>query len=81
MIAMDDSVLDWNNSFVFQEADVKTGFTYRTQMASRKGFEFIETPTKKAADVIMVERFVALVKEQDVAALGKFADSAFKTQQ
>ena len=81
MISKDDFVLDWNSSFVFQEAEVKTGFTYRTQMASRKGFDFIETPTKKAADVIMIKRFSTLVKEQDVAALDKFADSGFKTQQ
>ena len=80
MIAMDDFVLDWRNSFVFQEADVKTGFTHRTHMESRKDFNFIETPAEKAADVIMIERFVALVKEQDVAALDQFADNAFKTQ-
>ena len=81
MISMDDFVLDWHNSFVFQESEVKTGYVHRTGMASRKDFEFIETPAEKAADVIMVERFVALVKEQDVAALNDFADNAFKTQQ
>lgn len=81
MISMDDFVLDWNNSFVFQEADVKTGFIHRTAMASRKDFDFIATPADKAADVIMIERFVELVKDQDVAALNDFSEKALKTQQ
>lgn len=81
MISMDDFVLDWNNSFVFQESEVKAGFVHRTEMASRKDFAFVETPAEKAADVIMIDRFIELVKHQDIAALNDYADKALKTQQ
>lgn len=41
MIVLDDFVLDWNNSFAFQNPDTKCGYIHRNGMAARQDFTFI----------------------------------------
>ncbi|MDJ0946610.1 MAG: Gfo/Idh/MocA family oxidoreductase [Kiloniellales bacterium] len=57
MITMDDFVLDWTNSFAFDNPGIRAGFTHRSGMATREAFSFIETPSEVPQDVLMIERF------------------------
>lgn len=63
MFQLDDFVLDWTQSFAFQNPDIKTGYLHRTGMATRKDYRFVEAPSSKAADVWMIENFGRLVVE------------------
>ena len=59
MIAMDDFVLDWTNSFASQNPSIPCGYVYRTGMGDRSEFSYIETPSEIPQDVLMMERFAA----------------------
>ena len=81
MITLDDFVLDWTNSFAFQNEDIKTGYMHRTEMATRKDFVFVETPSNVPGDVLMIDHFAELVKSGDEVAKKKYANDTLKTQQ
>ena len=40
LIAMDDFVLDWTDSWAFKNPDIKIGYSHRTGMATRKDVTF-----------------------------------------
>ncbi|MDJ0740375.1 MAG: Gfo/Idh/MocA family oxidoreductase [Gammaproteobacteria bacterium] len=80
MLSLDDFVLDWTNSFAFKNDDVATGYVYRSDMATRKDFAFVETPSDTAGDVLMIEHLAALAQSDDDAARGSYREAALRTQ-
>jgi predicted dehydrogenase len=81
VIAMDDFVLDWENSWSFKNADEKAGYLHRTGMASRSGFTFHPVPAPRAAEVAMVENFAALATSGSPAERNACADATLRTQE
>ncbi|MEM7024803.1 MAG: Gfo/Idh/MocA family oxidoreductase, partial [Pseudomonadota bacterium] len=80
MITMDDFVLDWANSFAFQNSAVPTGYTHRSGMADRDAFVFVETPSDTAQDILMIERFAEVASRGDAAARNALAQASLRTQ-
>ncbi|MDJ0709541.1 MAG: Gfo/Idh/MocA family oxidoreductase [Woeseiaceae bacterium] len=80
IITMDDFVLDWHDSFPFQNADVPVGYVHRSGMATRKNFEFVETPSEAPGDVLMIERFAEVAGLNDRARRDSYAQAARLTQ-
>ena len=81
MITVDDFLLDWTNSFAFDNPGIKTGYTHRTGMATRNDFTFIETPSDVPADVLMIDHFTELAISGDRRAAAPYAAASLKTQQ
>jgi predicted dehydrogenase len=80
-IEMDDFVLDWNSSFAFKNADVPTGYSHRTGMATRKDVTFIPTPSSIAGEVAMVQDFVELATSKNAALRAESISVSLKTQE
>jgi len=81
VIAMDDFVLDWANSFAFKSPKIKAGYTLRTGMATRQDATFVPTPSKTAQEVAMIEDFAELAVSGNVAQRAGHADASLKTQE
>ena len=79
VVSMDDFVLDWHESFAFQNEALAAGFTHRAGMATRGEFSFHGTPSHKPGDVLMVERFAELTA--DPAAGAAHGQATIETQQ
>ena len=80
MIAMDGLVLDWTNSFAFDNPRIETGFTHRGGMATRPEFRFTETPSESPQDVLMVENFAAAVEAGPTPLREAYARASLETQ-
>ena len=80
MITMDDFVLDWHNSFAFQNAGIPVGYTHRTGMADRAAFSFVETPSQSTGDVLMISDFAKVIMSNDTEAYEKEIKASLKTQ-
>jgi predicted dehydrogenase len=80
LLTMDDFVMDWTDSFAFQNPGIKTGYTHRAGMATRDDFTFIETPSSTSADVLMIDRFVELATSGDRRAAASFVEASLQTQ-
>jgi predicted dehydrogenase len=81
VIGIDDFVLDWANSFAFQNPDIKAGYSHRTAMATRKDATFIPTPTNTPQEVAMIDDFVELVASGNTAQRASYANASLKTQE
>lgn len=81
MMTLDDFVLDWANSIGFQNQQCETGYIYRTDMATRSDFEFVNTPSDLAQDVLMIDNFVTLVVSEDREARSVHVRNSCKTQE
>jgi predicted dehydrogenase len=81
VIEMDDFVLDWTDSFAFKNPDIKTGYTHRTGMATRKDMTFIPTPSKTSGQVAMIETFATVAASGNNARRAEFTSSSLKTQE
>lgn len=81
VIAMDDFVLDWANSWAFQNTDSKTGYTFKTGPTTRAEVAFVDTPSAKPQEVLMVENFVNLCVSKDMLERARWIDSSLKTQE
>lgn len=81
MITLDDFVLDWTNSFAFHNPDIKTGYVFRSGMATRRDYVFIETPSKASADILMIDHFADLATSDDPDTQDYFAQASLTTQQ
>ena len=81
VIMLEDFVLDWSNSFAFNNPDINVGYLHRTGMATRKEFNFIETPSKEAQDTLMIEHFADLTFNYDVKHNESYINATSKTQQ
>lgn len=80
VISLDDFVLDWTNSWSFQNPDLPCGYSYRSGMATRKDAVFIPTPTNTPQDVSMVEDFAALMSSGGKAKRTEYATATRLTQ-
>jgi predicted dehydrogenase len=80
IIAMDDFVLDWTNSFAFKNPDIQTGYSFRTGMATRKDVTFVPTPSHTSGEVAMIENFAGVVDSGNAGRRAELAQSALKTQ-
>jgi predicted dehydrogenase len=81
VIGMDDFVLDWTNSFPFNNPDIPTGYSHRTGMATRKEFTFVPTPSKIPQQVLMVDAFADLAASGDATQRARYVDASLKTQE
>lgn len=81
IIEMDDFVLDWTDSFAFKNSDIKTGYTHRTGMATRKDVMFVPTPSNLSGEVAMIETFAELAVSENAARRAGFVASSLKTQE
>ena len=81
VIGMDDFVLDWTNSFPFNNPDIQTGYAHRTGMATRKEFTFVPTPSKIPQQVLMIDAFADLAATGDAAQRARYIDASLKTQE
>ena len=81
VIAIDDFVVDWANSWVFKRAECKTGFTHRAGMATRTETTFVATPSTMMQHVIMVERFAELATYRDNREMDRYAEATLQTQE
>lgn len=80
VIGMDDFVLDWNNSFPFDNPGIPTGYTHRTGMAHRGEIAFIAVPSAIPAQTLMLDRFAQLAEAANPADRAHFATQTLKTQ-
>jgi hypothetical protein len=71
---MNDFVLDWTDSFTFKNPDIKTGYSHRIGMATRKDVAFIPTPSNTSGEVAMIENFAEIGTSGNAA---RFAHSSF----
>jgi predicted dehydrogenase len=80
VIAMDDFVMNWTNSFGYQAADVPTGYTCRRGPMTPKDFTFVETPSETPQQVLMIRNFADLALSGDRQARADYAAAAAATQ-
>ena len=81
VISLDDFPLDWTNSIAGRNADIETGYFHRSGRATRKDIAFTATPSAVPADVLMIDRFAALVNDPDLSRRTEFATAMLKTQE
>ena len=81
VIGMDDFVLDWEGSFAFKNPEVKTGYSHRTGMATRKDVTFVATPSQTAQEVAMIDDFASLAASGDADLRASYAEATLKTQE
>ena len=81
VIGMDDFVLDWVNSWSFQNPDIKAGYCYRTGMGTRKDGVLVPTPTSTPQEVAMVENFADLTAPENAPKRSAFAAATLQTQE
>ena len=81
VIELGDFVLDWTNSWAFQNPDIACGYFHRTAMATRKDIAFIPTPEETAQEVRMVEDFADLTGPANAGARAAYATATLKTQE
>jgi predicted dehydrogenase len=81
IIAMDDFVLDWTDSFAFKNPDIQTGYSFRTGMVTRKDVTFVPTPSHTSGEVAMIETFAGVVASGNAARRAALAQYALKTQE
>jgi hypothetical protein len=80
VIGMDDFVLDWADSWSFQNPDIKAGYSFRTGMATRNDALFVSTPANTPQEVAMVEYFANLTSPENAPKRLAFAAASLLTQ-
>ena len=80
MITMDDFVLDWTNSFAFDNPRIATGYIHRTGMATRDDFTFVETPTEAPGEQLMIETFAKVAQSHSAKEMIRWANASKLTQ-
>jgi predicted dehydrogenase len=81
VIGMEDFVLDWTNSFAYNNPDIKVGYSHRTALATRKDIAFFPTPTNTPQEVLMIDDFAGLAAAGNAGQRARYADSSLKTQE
>ncbi|NET40485.1 Gfo/Idh/MocA family protein [Okeania sp. SIO2B3] len=61
IITLDDFVLDWVNSFAFENPNLKAGFYLKNGMDTRGDVKFIEVKSEQSSQVKMIENFADVV--------------------
>jgi predicted dehydrogenase len=80
VIAMNDFVMNWTNSFGRQASDVPTGYTVRSGSMTPWEFTFVETPSETPQQVLMIQNFADLAVLGDRWARADYAAAAAATQ-
>lgn len=80
VIAMDDFVMNWTNSFGYRASDVPTGYTHRRGSMTPKDFTFVETPSETPQQVLMIQNFADLAVSGDRQARADYVAAAATTQ-
>lgn len=80
IVTMDDFVLDYNNSLVFQNPDIQPRYVHRTGMDHRGMFRPVEVPAAHGQHVLMIESFAALAAGGDAKAAAAHARATVATQ-
>lgn len=80
VIRMDDFVLDWNNSFAFQNPAVKLGYTHVAGTGGRAEMRFVDIAPSAGQHVLMCDAFAALVARPDARAAAAHAEATATTQ-
>ena len=80
VIAMNDFVMNWTNSFQRQASDVPTGYIYRSGSMTPKDFIFVETPSETPQQILMIENFADLARSGDRQTRAGYAAAAAATQ-
>jgi predicted dehydrogenase len=81
VIAMDDFVLDWTDSWAFRNPDIRIGYSHRTGMATRKDATFVSTPANPPQEVAMIENFVELANSGSAVKRAEYVTASLKTQE
>ena len=80
IVTMDDFVLDFNASLVFQNPGIAPRYIHRTGMAARDDYAAVEVPAQKGQHVLMIESFASLAASGDKAAAAAHAKATADTQ-
>jgi predicted dehydrogenase len=81
VISMEDFVLDWGNSFAYNNPDINVGYSHRTGVATRKDTTFFPTPSSTPQEVSMIEDFAELAAAGSADQRARYAESSLKTQE
>jgi hypothetical protein len=81
VIEMDDFVLDWEGSFAFKNPEIKTGYSHKTGMATRKDATFVPTPSDTGQEVAMIEDFAELAVSGNASQRASYVEASLKTQE
>ncbi|MFA0812586.1 Gfo/Idh/MocA family protein [Microbulbifer epialgicus] len=81
LIQLDDFVLDWKDSFVFDNPGYTAGFTLRQGLVSPEEFQHFEVATQKPQTVYMIENFCHMVTAGDIDQRSAAAERATHTQE
>ncbi len=65
VLQMDDFAFNWADSILAQDREVPIGYTWRAGAMTRRGFAFVETPSDKNQQTLMIEAFIALATGND----------------
>ncbi|MFO0957297.1 MAG: Gfo/Idh/MocA family oxidoreductase [Isosphaeraceae bacterium] len=80
VIGMDDFVLDWEGSHVFEGSGDRAGYFYRAGEGTRKDIAFIPTPSAASQATLMVDDFADLAASRDRDVLDAHARATLQTQ-
>ncbi len=80
VITLDDFVMNWTNSFEYQDSSCPTGYTHRKGRMTPKDFIFVDTPSDTPQQVLMIENFAALARSGERERRRGFAEAAERTQ-
>jgi predicted dehydrogenase len=81
VIEIDDFVLDWANSWAFQNPLSQTGYVHRTDMATRADFSFVATSGETPQEVLMIETFAELATNGNDPRRADYAAATVTTQE
>ena len=80
IITLDDFVLDWVNSSVFKNPNLKAGFYLKNGLDTRADFKFIEVKSEQSSQVKMVENFADVVFNGVANSATNYCQISEKTQ-
>ncbi len=80
VMVMQDFVLDFGASLVFQDPAYKIGYTHRTGVSNPDGFTYTATPAAQPQAVMMIEDFAAYVAGGRDAEAKAHVEATLKTQ-
>jgi predicted dehydrogenase len=80
IISMDDFVLDWAGGFPPSNQQQSVGFEHRSGIMNRSEFQWIATPSPKPTAVLMLDKFIELVRQPDSEAVDLSIQQSIQTQ-
>ncbi|WP_211827740.1 Gfo/Idh/MocA family protein [Kistimonas asteriae] len=80
MVSLSDFVLDWKNSFAFDEKDHINGYIKRCGMVTPKDFEFVIADSEEPQEVSMMRHFAAVTADPSLEKNQQAVALTLKTQ-